>query len=151
LGKPAVILHLGDHDPSGVDMSRDIQDRMDLFEADNVTVERIALTIAQIKERKPPPNPAKLTDSRAKEYIKKFGPKSWELDALDPRYIINLIETATGEYVDDEIWQASCEKEEKARDGLRSLSHNFEVATRFVANPGAIARFEDDEEDYNQD
>ena len=63
--KPCVILHLGDHDPSGIDMTRDIQDRMDLFEADNVVVERIALNMDQIRKFNPPPNPAKITDSRA--------------------------------------------------------------------------------------
>lgn len=151
LKKPAVILHLGDHDPSGVDMSRDIQDRMELFEADNVTVERIALTMAQIKVKNPPPNPAKLTDSRAKEYIKKFGSKSWELDALDPRYIINLIETETAAYVDDEIWQASCAKEAKARSGLRSLADEFEVATRFVGSEAAISNFEAWNADYPEE
>lgn len=147
LGKPAVILHLGDHDPSGVDMSRDIQERMELFEADNVTVERIALTMAQIKQFNPPPNPAKLTDSRAKEYIRQHGSKSWELDALDPRYIINLIETETAAYMDDEAWQKACAKEEKARDGLRVLSHNFDIATAFVKDEDAMAYFEQNRED----
>lgn len=145
LGKPCVILHLGDHDPSGVDMSRDIQDRMALFEAHDVTVERIALTMAQIKERKPPPNPAKITDSRAKDYIKKFGPKSWELDALDPTYLIKLIEDATEQYVDADLWEESCAKELKARDGLKILSYNFDVATRFAKNEDAIAWFEQQE------
>jgi hypothetical protein len=142
LQKPAVILHLGDHDPSGVDMSRDIQDRMTLFEADNVTVARIALTMEQIKARRPPPNPAKLTDSRAKDYIKRFGPKSWELDALDPTYLIKLIEDATEGLLDREAWEKSCEKEKKGRDGLRVLSYNFEVASRFANNPRAISLFE---------
>ena len=145
--KPAIILHLGDHDPSGVDMSRDIQDRMELFEAENVTVERIALTMAQIKERRPPPNPAKLTDSRAKEYIKTFGPKSWELDALDPKYIIDLIHKHTEKHLDAEAWEKSCEQEKKARDGMLLLSDNFDVATRFTSCPRAMRKFEEDEED----
>ena len=148
--KPCVILHLGDHDPSGIDMTRDIQDRMDLFEADNVVVERIALNMDQIKKFRPPPNPAKLTDSRAKDYIKQHGPKSWELDALDPKYIIDLIERETAAYLDDEKWEKSCEREAKARDGLQSLSHNFAVATRFVSNPDAITRFDEDEEERNE-
>lgn len=147
LGKPAVILHLGDHDPSGIDMTRDIQDRMDLFEADNVVVERIALNMDQIKKFNPPPNPAKITDSRAKEYIKKYGPKSWELDALDPKYIIDLIERETAAYIDDEKWEKAIAKEQKARDGLKLLSHHFDVATRFTSTPAAMQRFEDDEED----
>lgn len=147
LGKPAVILHLGDHDPSGVDMSRDIQDRMELFEADNVTVERIALTMDQVKARRPPPNPAKLTDSRAQGYIKQYGPKSWELDALDPTYIIDLIEKATGDYIDEEKWEVASKKEEKAREGLLDLSRNFDTATRFINSPEWMNRFEDENDD----
>ena len=146
LEKPAVILHLGDHDPSGVDMSRDIQDRMELFEAHNVEVRRIALTMAQIKERKPPPNPAKITDSRAKDYIAKHGPKSWELDALDPKYLIALIHKETESLLDLDLWETAREKQEKARDGLRLLSQNFDLAAQFVANPEAMARFEEDQE-----
>lgn len=147
LSKPAVILHLGDHDPSGVDMSRDIQDRMTLFEADNVEIKRIALTMEQIKERRPPPNPAKITDSRAAGYIKKFGNKSWELDALDPTYLIKLIQDETETLLDADLWKAACEKEKKARDGMYLLSDNFDVATRFVGTPAAMQRFEDDLED----
>lgn len=145
--KPVVILHLGDHDPSGVDMSRDIQDRMTLFEADNVTVDRIALTMEQIRERRPPPNPAKLTDSRAKGYIREHGPKSWELDALDPTYLIELIQRETERHVDLARWEAAVAKEKKGRDGLYSLSNHFDVATRFVANDRAREEFLDDERD----
>lgn len=90
--KRCVIIHLGDHDPSGIDMTRDIQDRLTLFGAD-VTVKRVALTSEQIKQYSPPPNPAKVTDSRAKNYIAKYGHESWELDALEPSVIEKLIES----------------------------------------------------------
>jgi hypothetical protein len=91
-GQQPVILHLGDHDPSGLDMSRDIEERCRLFSADiEIRLDRIALNWDQIQELKPPPNPAKETDSRFKEYRKKFGDESWELDALTPTYLIDLV------------------------------------------------------------
>lgn len=43
-----VVLHFGDHDPSGVDMSRDIADRLALF-GSRARVRRIALTMPQIR------------------------------------------------------------------------------------------------------
>lgn len=89
-GISPVIIHLGDHDPSGIDMTRDIIDRMDIFEA-GVGVERIALNMDQIELYNPPKNPAKLSDTRAKGYIEKFGSSSYELDALEPRVIRDLI------------------------------------------------------------
>lgn len=86
----SIILHLGDHDPSGVDMTRDIQERLNLFGAET-EVNRIALTYEQVERYTPPPNPAKITDSRCKGYIEKYGDESWELDALKPTVIHDLI------------------------------------------------------------
>ncbi len=84
------VFYLGDHDPSGVDMPRDIQDRMEMF-GSHVEVDTLALTMEQIEELKPPHDPAKLTDSRSKKYVKRYGSKAWELDALEPEFIDNLI------------------------------------------------------------
>jgi len=124
-------------------MSRDIADRMELFEAHNVTVERIALTMAQVKERRPPPNPAKLTDSRVKEYIKKYGSKSWELDALDPKYLINLIETHTEAHLDKKAWKRAVEKETVNRLDMSELSSEFELVSKFVRDEDAMQEFRD--------
>ena len=76
-----LILHLGDHDPSGVDMSRDIRERLELFMG-GVEFDRLALNMDQVQQYAPPPNPAKITDSRAVGYIAIHGDESWELDAF---------------------------------------------------------------------
>ena len=89
-GQTPVVIYLGDHDPSGIDMTRDISTRLALFGAD-VEVRRIALNADQIRVYNPPPNPAKLTDSRATTYIHDHGTLSWELDALDPGVLARLI------------------------------------------------------------
>lgn len=87
-----IILHFGDHDPSGIDMSRDIFERLKLFtHIDIKFLDRLALTMDQVEEYNPPPNFAKLTDTRCASYIIEYGNKSWELDALEPRVIGNLI------------------------------------------------------------
>ena len=98
-GKDNFLIHLGDHDPSGIDMTRDINDRLQYFGA-NVGVNRIALNRDQINTYKPPPNPAKITDSRAADYIKKHGKTSWELDALRPEVLTDLIEDEIMGYMD---------------------------------------------------
>ena len=130
------ILHLGDHDPSGIDMSRDIEDRLWLFlrhdylrakrdewapdegEPDLVRarelmedlqvmfqVDRLALNMDQIDQYQPPPNPAKVTDSRAEGYIAEFGTESWELDALEPTVLAALIQTPSGS-----TWTTRCSR-----------------------------------------
>lgn len=86
-----VILYLGDHDPSGLDIPRELRESFDLFGAFFVEIRRIALTMAQIEEYALPPNPAKITDSRAKNYIRIYGQKSWELDALRPDVLSKII------------------------------------------------------------
>jgi hypothetical protein len=108
--KECIIIHLGDHDPSGIDMTRDIQDRLRNFGAAAI-VDRIALNMDQIKEFNPPPNPAKITDSRARDYIKKFGETSWELDALDPEEIQRLIVENIEFHLDKKRFDKSMSKE----------------------------------------
>lgn len=98
-----IIFHFGDHDPSGKDMTRDITDRIELFMG-GVELKRMALNMDQIRQFNPPPNPAKTTDSRARAYIAEFGNESWELDALEPKVIVGLIENAVMELQDTEIW-----------------------------------------------
>lgn len=80
-GKEIHVIYLGDHDPSGIDMTRDVLDRLELFistalgrannEDSGLTVKRIALNMDQVRELNPPENPAKLSDSRATDYIRK--------------------------------------------------------------------------------
>lgn len=88
--KPGIILYLGDHDPSGEDMVRDIQARLDLFGAD-VDVRKLALTMPQVEQYNPPPNPAKMTDPRAADYVEAHGAESWEVDALPPNVLAGII------------------------------------------------------------
>jgi hypothetical protein len=123
-----VILHLGDHDPSGIDMTRDVIDRLTLFMG-GLKVDRLALNFNQVEEHQPPPNPAKLEDTRADAYIARFGMESWELDALEPTVIARLIEDAVSQFRDDDLWQ---EAEAQEAEGLtllqRAAGHWAEVA-----------------------
>jgi len=68
-GQHIVLLHLGDHDPSGKDMSLDIVERIQTFETYDFTFKRLALNMDQIELFNPLPNPTKLSDSRASGYI----------------------------------------------------------------------------------
>lgn len=90
--KPGVLLYFGDHDPSGKDMVRDIEARLIEFGLEDFRVENPALNIDQIRRYALPENPAKLTDPRAVEYIKQYGNKSWELDALEPPVLVDIVE-----------------------------------------------------------
>lgn len=117
--RKAVVLYLGDHDPSGEDMVRDIKDRLKEFGVKRLTVEKIGLTIAQVRQYNPPPNPAKITDSRAKAYIEKFGQSSWEVDALPPNVLTRLIRLAFDTHIDKNKMNEIKKREETDKELLR--------------------------------
>lgn len=163
-GKRVHIIHLGDHDPSGKDMTRDIEDRITMFMQHHIaqeilrgmprregedrkqwedrvaaaavrdrgyiepmTIHRIALNMDQIEEYNPPPNPAKLTDARAKKYIEEFGGESWELDALEPAVITDLINQEVQSLRDDDLWNEAVEEEEEHQQQLAKCAANWDT------------------------
>lgn len=125
-GKNIVLLHLGDHDPSGIDMSRDILDRLNVFETDDIEFKRLALNMEQVEEYNPPPNPTKLTDSRATKYLSDFGHECWELDALEPKVIDALIKDNVLKFRDEKNYKQIKEKEALGIEFLEEIAENFD-------------------------
>jgi len=125
-GRKPIIVHLGDHDPSGIDMTRDNKDRLSLFAWNDVQVDRIALNWDQIEQYKPPPNSAKLSDTRARAYVEQYGDKSWELDALDPRVIESLIKNKVEQYRDPAKWAVMEGREHSIRRELAIVQQQLE-------------------------
>ncbi|MEE9371104.1 MAG: hypothetical protein V3W45_06500 [Sedimentisphaerales bacterium] len=125
-GKCATVLHLGDHDPSGIDMTRDIQERLELF-GTSAEVRRIALNMDQIEQYDPPPNPAKMSDTRYRGYILKYGHESWELDALHPKVISGLVTDEVDAHSNQNKIQAMTEKQQDHRERLQHLADNWEL------------------------
>lgn len=124
-----VVLHLGDHDPSGIDMTRDLQERIQLFsdqEFDLDELTRIALTMEQIQEQKPPPNPAKTTDTRFARYRRKYGVESWELDALKPDYLDRLVTGHIKKHINKKVWDARAKEVETLRAKITKVADKFE-------------------------
>lgn len=131
-GKRCILIHLGDHDPSGLDMTRDNGERVNLFSDSYAKVERIALNMDQISRYRPPPNPAKITDSRASDYIKRCGNESWELDALEPSVIDRLIRDKINQYRDVDLWNEDMAREEEAREHLKKFYSHYDKIEGFV-------------------
>lgn len=123
-GRSGYILYLGDHDPSGLDMIRDISERMGTFGV-YPTVEHIALTTKQIEEYNPPSNPAKFKDPRAKWYISKFGKVSWEVDALPPDVLHMLVENYIEDLIDMDMFMETMIEEEKDKVALGKVAKRF--------------------------
>lgn len=121
-GQRPVVLHMGDHDPSGLDMTRDNRERLEMFCGVPVQVVRLALNMDQIERLRPPPNPAKSNDPRYSAYEAEYGEHSWELDALPPDYMAQLIEDAVLRMRDAKAWDAALAEEVEERQLLRDLA-----------------------------
>ena len=157
-GQEVVILHFGDHDPSGLDMTRDIEERLRLFllhdwvrfEGDNhaympleerkawlirehpssgwdtrLDVRRLALTWRQVRQYSPPPNPAKSTDARYRKYAEEHGDESWELDALEPTVLGQLVRDEIDIILDRDRWDAAVARENAGAARLEAVSKRW--------------------------
>lgn len=134
-GKDCEILHFGDHDPSGIDMTRDINDRLELFGAGGVVVNRLALNMDQVRRYNPPPNPAKESDSRFVGYEALHGNKSWELDALNPTILGDLVANAVRNLVDEAKWNDACDREARERFELKAIASRYAEVAKTLPTP----------------
>lgn len=124
-GKTIFLLYLGDHDPSGMDMDRDIIERLQMFSENYVSFKRLALLMEQIDQMNIPENPAKTTDSRSPAYIAEFGSSSWELDAMEPQQLAQVVTDTVENLRDEDLWNAAVEREEEMRDELNRFVADY--------------------------
>lgn len=128
-GQRILLLHLGDHDPSGLDMTRDIEERLRLFLDGGMGVEvrRIALNMDQVEEYNPPPNPAKVTDSRFENYQAFHGDESWELDALEPSVLTALVTSHITAEIDADAWKEREDEIDDIKARLMQTADEFDT------------------------
>lgn len=154
-GHKVTILYLGDHDPSGMDMTRDIRERLTLFLSVDFAyyddeedfedqgealgflrevfrVKRIALSMEQIRVLNPPPNPTKFKDSRAAGYIAQYGRSSWELDAIQPEQLVELITHEVRRLQAPKRWAKARAKEEALRSQLKKIKERYAEVLAFL-------------------
>jgi hypothetical protein len=121
-----IVFYLGDHDPSGLDMTRSLREELSLYARNPIEVVRLGLNLDQVRELDLPPNPAKETDKRYAQYVSETGQTdSWELDALSPSYIDGLVNNAIRELVDLDAWHEALEREHANKDLLNRMARSF--------------------------
>lgn len=147
-GYEVEVIHLGDHDPSGMQMSEDNDDRLALFARQDIPFTRLALNMPQIQEIGDlPPNFAKQTDSRSRWYIEKFGTEdAWELDALTPKYIENLISGHVDPKIDRKAWDKTMEEEQEHIATFKEIVSDW---SRTKAAPDMAAKLREFALDYD--
>lgn len=127
-----IIFHLGDHDPSGLDMTRENGAKFALLMGKPVKIVRLALNFDQVEQYDPPPNPAKMSDVRAPGYVAEYGTDSWELDALEPQVISDLIRDAVTPVIQPKQRKANQASEDSNRERLRLVSKHWDNVVGFV-------------------
>jgi hypothetical protein len=130
--RAASIIYLGDFDPSGEDMVRDVADRLTTFKCKRLDVTKLALTRHQVDEYKLPPNPlkrdhtGKLTDSRGQAFEDKHGGESFEVDALPPDVLQTMVRDAITEHMDLDKYEAVKEREDELKRLLVDAAGSIE-------------------------
>ena len=122
------MLYVGDHDPSGEHMARvDIPRRLRKYRApSDLDVRKVALTTEQVRKYKCPPNPAKVSDARAKWYIERHGNESWEVEALPPGALAQVVRAAVVPYVNKQMMDAVISKENRIKAKLRAVAERLD-------------------------
>lgn len=116
--KKIIILHFADHDPSGYDLTRDLEDRFARYTSQPITIERVALTFQQVKDYDLVPNPTKTSDTRSRQYIAEYGRNCWELDAIEPTELQWLVKNSIDNHLNLDKWNEDLLLEEQERAQL---------------------------------
>jgi hypothetical protein len=111
---PFHAIYVGDWDPSGLHMSEvDLPRRLYEY-GGNVVITRLALTKHDTNSGLPDfAAEEKRKDPRYQWFVRHFGQRCWELDALDPNELRNRVERFILDQIDFEAWNR-CKAVEQA-------------------------------------
>ncbi len=143
--KEIIILHFTDHDPSGLDMTADLENRLNSYSGQKVTVKRIALTIEQVRKRNLISSPTKSGDSRSADYNAQYGHECWELDAIKPDELTKMVDDAIKAEMDIEVYNEAIKLMKADRETLESKMSEAEETLRELF--GEFLNEEADEEE----
>jgi hypothetical protein len=116
--KDVHIFYFGDLDPSGVDIARNVEERLSEFTQEAyVNFERVAVTVEQVELWGLPVRPTKRTDTRSNGWVG----GSVELDAIDPDQLREMVRDRIEALVDEDALEVVRTVEAEEREGLRRL------------------------------
>jgi hypothetical protein len=119
-GRPLAVVYLGDFDPSGKDIERDLRNRLSLYDGE---VRRLAVTEDQITEMGLIPLPGKATDSRAGSFIAEHGRLfQVEVEAIPPDALTEMLINAVAELTNEDELESVLQREQRERETLEDLA-----------------------------
>lgn len=103
-----VLLYVGDYDPSGMFMSEvDLPRRLSNYGAskDDYSLSRITLTRNDLRRLPSFPAADKKKDPRHDWFVRRYGNRGWELDAMDPNTLRDRVQSQIARYVNPKDWE----------------------------------------------
>jgi hypothetical protein len=83
----------------------DLPERLSRYDGDHVVLQRVALTREQLTDLPSFPAADKHKDKRYKWFVKNFGTRCWELDALDPNDLRACVEEEIRSQIEPTAWR----------------------------------------------
>ena len=121
-GRDLIVLYVGDYDPSGLCMSEhDLPNRLEKYDGDHVVLKRIALCREHLTGLPSFPASDKKKDPRYRWFVDNYGTRCWELDALDPNTLRDIVREAIEAEIEPEAWDRCATIERAERESLRSV------------------------------
>jgi hypothetical protein len=127
-----MVLFIGDHDPSGLDLERDVKAKLDRYGAAELyDFKRIAVTCAEtheVEESELHSNPAKESDSRWEAYCREHDTdQAWEVESIEPAALAARVRDAiAAEISDPEQWNRDLDAQESDRGRIREMADEWE-------------------------
>jgi hypothetical protein len=116
---PTYLYYFGDFDPSGMDITRVVENGIREFAPDaDITFNRVAVTPQQIIEMALPTRPTKTTDTRSKNFLG----ESVEVDAIDPATLRRMVEECITQHIDTDAHDRLMSIEAAERETLLSIA-----------------------------
>lgn len=126
--KPMTVFYIGDHDPSGRQMSDiDIPGRLARY-GGRATIIRLALDDRDIQADSTLPwfpVADKASDSRYKWFVKQHGQRCWEVDALPPPDLRDRLDAAIESTLDVDAWNHAVFIEQQETDSMKNIMGYF--------------------------
>jgi hypothetical protein len=147
--KPIFAYYLGDFDPSGFDLERDLREKLarysgrwcvqsDIFDenrswaklttgpgytvdSDSFCWGRLAVQYADFHDHNLIPLPVKQKDRRARAFIERHGDECAEVDALPPSELRSRVRQAIESHIDQERWKRLQKTEELEKETLERV------------------------------
>jgi hypothetical protein len=121
-GRDLIVLYVGDYDPSGMCMSEhDLPKRFEKYDGDHIELKRIALRREHLDSLPSFPATDKKKDKRYTWFVRNFGDQCWELDALDPNDLRDLVDEAIKSEIEPVAWHRCTVLEEAETESMRTV------------------------------